>query len=76
MQILSRPSTIADPRPFSRQQHIVIYLTAALVNLKRQAVHTAFLFAEIWLNLRANLAAERFNIDIAGFSGNRKRKSL
>ena len=54
---------------------IQAYLTAAVINLKRLAVHAGLLFVQIWLNLRVNLVAERFDIDIVGFYGNRKRNS-
>lgn len=52
---------------------IQAYLTAAVINLKRLAVHAGLLFAQIRLHLRVNLAAEHFDVDIAGFYGNRKR---
>ena len=55
---------------------IQAYLTAAVINLKRLAVHAGLLFAQICLHLRVNLVAERFDTGIAGFSENRKRKSL
>ena len=55
---------------------IQAYLTAAVINLKRLAVHAGLLFAQIHLNLRINLVAERSDIDIGDFYGNRKRKSL
>jgi len=55
---------------------IQAYLTAAVINLKRLAVYTGLLFAEIWLNLRFNLVAGRFGIDIVSVYGNRKRKLL
>ena len=52
---------------------IQAYLTAAVINLKRLVAHTGLLFAQIRLLLRVNLAAKRFDIDIVGFYGNRKR---
>ena len=52
---------------------IQAYLTAAVINLKRLAVHAGLLFAQISLNLRVNLAAEHFDVDIADFYGKRKR---
>ena len=55
---------------------IQAYLTAAVINLKRLAVHAGSLFAQIRLHLRVNFVAERFEVDIAGVYGNRKRKSL
>jgi len=55
---------------------IQAYLTAAVINLKRLAVHAGLLFAQICLHLRVNLVAERFDAGIAGLSENRKRKSL
>ena len=52
---------------------IQAYLTAAVINLKRMAAHAGLLFGQIRLHLRVNLAAERFDIEIAGFYGKRKR---
>jgi hypothetical protein len=52
---------------------IQAYLTAAVINLKRLAVRAGLLFGQIRLHLRVNLAAERFDIEIAGFYGKRKR---
>ena len=54
---------------------IQAYLTAAVINLKRLAVHAGFLFAQIRLHLRIYSAAERFDFEIAGFYENQKRKS-
>jgi len=54
---------------------IQAYLTAAVINLKRLAVHAGLLFAEMWLNLRFNLVAERFDIAIADLYVNRKENS-
>jgi len=52
---------------------IQAYLTAAVINLKRLAVHAGLLFAQIRLHLRVNLAAQSFDVAIAGFYENRKR---
>jgi transposase len=55
---------------------IQAYLTAAVINLKRLAVHAGLLFAQISLNLRVNLVAQSFDVAIVSFYENRKRKSL
>ncbi len=55
---------------------IQAYLTAAVINLKRLAIHAGSLFAQIRLHLRVNFVAERSNIDIGDFYVNRKRTFL
>jgi IS5 family transposase len=55
---------------------IQAYLTAAVINLKRLVVYAGLLFAKICLHLQVNLVAERFDIGIVNFYGNRKRNFL
>ena len=54
---------------------IQAYLTAAVINLKRLAVHAGSLFAQIRLHLRFNLVSERFEIATADLYVNRKENS-